>query len=45
MWCSLDIMRQTAYLVIYPIIVDGYASQLVCTVSVQDKTMAIHALC
>ena len=31
---SLDIMRQTACLVIYPIIVDGYALLLNCTTAV-----------
>ena len=32
---SLDIMRQTAYLVVNPIIVDGYASLFNCTTAVQ----------
>ena len=32
---SLDIMRQTACLVINPIIVDGYASLFNCTTSVR----------
>ena len=32
---SLDIMRQTAYLVVNPIIVDGYASLLNCTTAVR----------
>ena len=32
---SLDIMRQTACLVVTPIIVDGYASLLNCTTAVR----------
>ena len=32
---SLDIMRQTAYLVVNPIIVDGYASLFNCTTAVR----------
>ena len=32
---SLDIMRQTAYLVVDPIIVDGYASLFNCTTAVR----------
>ena len=31
---SLDIMRQTAYLVVNPIIVDGYASLFNCTTAI-----------
>ena len=34
---SLDIMRQTAYLVINPIIVDGYASLFHCTTAVRPS--------
>ena len=39
---SLDIMRQTACLVVNPIIVDGYASLLNCTTAVRasDSMMA-----
>ena len=33
--CSLDIMRQTACLVVNPIIVDGYASLFNCTTAVR----------
>ena len=33
--CSLDIMRQTAYLVVNPIIVDGYVSLFYCTTAVR----------
>ena len=32
---TLDIMRQTAYLVFNPIMVEGYAALLSCTVVVQ----------
>ena len=32
---SLDIMRQTACLVVNPIIVDGYASLFICTTAVR----------
>ena len=35
--CSLDIMRQTACLVVNPIIVDGYASLLNCTTVVRAR--------
>ena len=34
---SLDIMRQTACLVVNPIIVDGYASLFNCTMAVRDS--------
>ena len=34
---SLDIMRQTAYLVVNPIIVDGNASLFNCTTAVRDS--------
>ena len=34
---SLDIMRQTACLVVNPIIVDGYASLFNCTVAVRAR--------
>ena len=34
---SLDIMRQTACLVVNPIIVDGYASLFNCTTAVRDS--------
>ena len=39
---SLDIMRQTACLVVNPIIVDGYASLFNCTTAVRasDSMMA-----
>ena len=33
--CSLNIMRQTACLVVNPIIVDGYASLFNCTTAVR----------
>ena len=36
--CSLDIMRQTACLVVNPIIVDGYASLFNCTKAVRAQT-------
>ena len=35
---SLDIMRQTACLVVNPIIVDGYASLFNCTTAVRAQT-------
>ena len=42
--CSLDIMRQTACLVVNPIIVDGYASLFNCTTAVRaSDSMAVSS--